>query len=60
MEFDEEHCLFLKKNFRYIRDLDHPNIIDYRSLFLDLHKRRTYLVMDYITMPSLEKAHNLS
>ena len=54
MELNEEHCLFLKKNFKYIRNLDHPNIIKYKALYLDLQKRNCYLVMEYETMPSLE------
>lgn len=53
MELNEEHCLFLKKNFRYIKALDHPNIINYKALYLDLHIRSCHLVMDYETMPSL-------
>ena len=50
---DEEHILFLKKNFKTIRALDHPNIIKYRAMYLDLRKHTCYLVMDYLKMPNL-------
>lgn len=42
---DEEHILFLKKNFKYIRSLNHENIIKYEHMYLDLHKHICYLVM---------------
>ena len=56
MEMDEEHILFLKKNFKIIRALNHPNIIKYRAMYLDLPKHTCYLVMDYLKMPNLLEA----
>ena len=53
MELDEEHILFLKKNFKEIYALEHPNIIKYRTMYLDLRKNICYLVMDYESMPNL-------
>lgn len=53
MEMDEEHILFLKNNFKTIRALDHPNIVKYQAMYLDLRKHVCYLVMDYETMPNL-------
>lgn len=53
MELNEEHCLFLKQNFKFMKKLDHPNIIKYKALYLDAQKHRCYLVMTYETMPSL-------
>ena len=59
MEMDEEHILFLKKNFKQIRGLDHPNIIQYKAMYLDLRKHTCYLVMDYLKMPNLLGFKNL-
>ena len=60
MDLNEEHLIFLKKNFKFIRPLEHPNIIKYRALYLDIPKSTCYLVMDYETMPSLQRVKNLS
>ena len=60
MQMDEEQILFLKKNFLFIKSLNHPNIIRYRRMFLDLPKRSCYLVMDFETMPSLENVGDLT
>lgn len=59
MEMDEEQILFLKKNFRSIRKLDHPNIIKYQAMYLDLKKHTCFLVMDYLDMPDLLSFRNL-
>jgi len=53
MKMDEEHILFLKKNFKEIHALDHPNIVKYRTMYLDLKNKICYLVMDYETHPNL-------
>ena len=53
MEMEQEHILFLKKNFIEIKALDHPNIVKYQKMFLDLRKHTCYLVMDFQTMPNL-------
>lgn len=36
MMFDDEHVPLLKKNFMDIRQLDHPNIVKYKALYIDL------------------------
>lgn len=53
MMFDDEHIPLLEKNFIDIRKLDHPNIVKYKALYLDLEKHLAYLVMEYIKLPSL-------
>ena len=47
MELNEEHCIFLKRNFKFIKKLNHPNIIKYKALYLDFQKKRCYLIMNY-------------
>lgn len=47
MKMDKEQITFLKKNFLYIKSLNHPNIIKYKSMYLDLPKHTCYLVMDF-------------
>lgn len=34
--FDDEHVPLLKKNFRDMQKLDHPSIVKYKALYLDL------------------------
>jgi serine/threonine protein kinase len=53
MSLDEEHILFVKKNFKDIIALDHPNIIKYKAMYLDQKNNICYLVMDYVTTPNL-------
>lgn len=60
MKMDEEHMLFLKKNFKDIYVLDHPNIIKYRNMYLDLKNQTCFLVMDYENNPSLSDFKDLS
>lgn len=31
---DDEHIMFLKKNFKYIKALNHPNVIRYHCMYL--------------------------
>lgn len=45
MAMDEEHILFLKKNFKVIRNLNHPHIIKYKTIYLDMKNKFCYLVM---------------
>jgi len=52
-EIEEEHILTLKKSFKAIRSLHHPDIIKYHAMYIAMHKRTCYLVMDYIPQPSL-------
>lgn len=51
--FDDEHVPLMEKNFIDVRKLDHPNIIRYKALYLDLEKHLAYLVMELIHLPSL-------
>lgn len=53
MMFDDEHVPLLEKSFIDVRKLDHPNIIRYKALYLDLEKHLAYLVMELINLPSL-------
>lgn len=53
MMMDDEHILFLKNNFKFIRKLDCPYIIKYRAMYLDLRKHICYLVMDFESLPNL-------
>lgn len=55
MKMDEEHIIFLKSNFKLIHRLDHPNIIKYRNMYLDMKNFTCYLVMDYEDYPSLNE-----
>ena len=47
MMMDDEHILFLKKNFKQIRGLNHQHIIKYQAMYLNLQNHTCYLVMDY-------------
>lgn len=60
MGVDEEHIIFLKSNFKQIHALDHPNIIKYKSMYLDIKSNICYLVMDYITTPNLLECGDLA
>mgnify|MGYP001488359468 FL=1 len=59
MKMDDEHMIFLKKNFKDISALDHPNIIKYRNMYLDLKNSSCMLVMDYENNPNLLEHKNL-
>ena len=50
---DDEHILELKNNFLAVKGLKHPNVVQYKALYIDLKKHLCYLVMEYITLPSL-------
>ena len=50
---DDEYVYFVKRNFVYIKDLDHENIIKYKACYLDLQKEKIYIVMDYLPYPNL-------
>jgi serine/threonine protein kinase len=60
MKMDEEHILFLKTNFKDIYELNHPNIIKYKNMYLDLKNKTSFLVMDYENHPSLLEYKDLS
>ncbi len=50
---DEEQINFLKKNFAFIKMIDHPNVLQYKSLYFDLNKHCCHLVTEYFPFPSL-------
>jgi len=50
---DEEHIMELKEIFLAIRSLNHPNIVKYRALYIDMRKKLCHIVMEYINLPSL-------
>ena len=51
---EAEDVLLMKKNFTEIRSLSHPNILGYKSLYLEPKNSRCYLVMDLFPYPELE------
>lgn len=53
MMFDDEHVPVLKKNFMDMRQLDHPNIIKYKALYLDLEKHLAHLIMEFVNLTNL-------
>lgn len=53
MMMDEEHIMTIKQNFLNVRKLNHPNIIKFKALYIDMKKHLSYLVMDYVTEPNL-------
>lgn len=53
MMIDEEHVPSMKKNFHEVQKLKHPSILKLKSLYLDLKKHISYLVMEYIDLPNL-------
>ena len=53
MMMDDEQIYFLKKNFMAIKGLNHPGVIKYKALYLDLCKHICYLVMEYVPHPNL-------
>lgn len=52
--------MFLKANFKYIKSLQHPNIIRYHVMYMDNRKKTCNLVMDYDSNPNLLKFTDLS
>ena len=60
IKMDEEHILFLKTNFKDIYELNHPNIIKYKNMYLDLKNKTSFLVMDYENHPNLLEYKDLS
>ena len=55
--FDDEHLPGLKANFLVMRRLKHPNTIKYEALYIDPKKHQGWLVMEYVSLPSLSKAN---
>jgi serine/threonine protein kinase len=51
--FDDEHVPILKKNFMDMRQLNHPNIVQYKALYLDLERHLAHLIMEFASLPSL-------
>ncbi len=45
----------LKENFLAMRELDHPNIVKYKALYIDMRKKLCTIVMEYVDLPCLEK-----
>lgn len=45
ISFELENLRSIKEYFRYVRDIDHPSIIKYKSLYVSLNLRKAYLVM---------------
>jgi maternal embryonic leucine zipper kinase len=54
MKLNEEISLMYRKNFRTMKCLNHPNILKYRSLYLDKTSQTSYLVMEYLPYPTLK------
>ena len=53
MMMGEGHIPILKSNFLAVRQLKQPNIIKFKALYLDMKKHLSYLVMEYVTFPSI-------
>lgn len=60
IDMEEEQIMFLKNNFKYIKSLNHPNIIRYHVMYLDNRKKTCYLIMDYDNNASLKKRLDLN
>lgn len=52
---EEEHLKYLMNNFKELSSFDHPNIISYKALYVDMNKHEGWLVMDLIEGVSLDK-----
>lgn len=55
--FEDEHVPGLKANFLVLKRLQHPYILSYEGLYLDMKKHTGHLVMELAETPSLAKAH---
>lgn len=53
MMFDDEHVPLLKKNFMDMRQLNHPNIVKYKALYIDLERHLAHLIMEFVNLTSL-------
>ena len=45
--FDDQQLPDLKSNFLMVKNLNHPNLIKYEALYIDLKKHASWLVMEY-------------
>lgn len=54
--FDDEQLPELKANFFLLRSLNHPSIIRYEALYIDLTKHAGWLVMELVLAQSLGRA----
>jgi len=51
--FEDEHLPGLKSNFLIMKRLNHPNILKYEALYIDIKKHQGWLVMEFVDFPSL-------
>ena len=55
MKVEQEHIVTIKRDFITLKELNHPNIIRYKALYVEQEKRTAYLVMEYVSFPSFDK-----
>ena len=60
IRFEDDQIVYLKESFRYTKEINHPNIIRYHSLYLDSRERACYLVMELFEHKDLTAYHCLS
>ena len=58
--FEDDQIMYLKKNFCYMKEINHPHIIKYKSLYLDSRSRTCYLVMELFEHKDLTVYPHLS
>lgn len=57
-EVEEEHLLYLRKIFNITLSLcllNHPSILGYYSMYINMKERTCRLVMQYISYPNLSE-----
>lgn len=54
LSFDIENVGYLKRSFGYMKNIDHPSIIQYKSLYISLKERTGFLVMELFDSTDLQ------
>ncbi len=54
LTLEKEHVVNLRNIFTVLKNLKHPNILEYKTLIFDIKLKKTYLVTDYLPFPCLD------
>lgn len=54
ISFEVENLRSIKEYFHYVREIDHPSIIKFKSLYVSYSLRKAYLVMELFEHSDLE------
>jgi serine/threonine protein kinase len=53
IKLEEEHVLRFRKDYIFLKELNHPSICTYKGLYFEENERLAYLVMEHLPFPSL-------